>query len=143
MTNNVMSEQDLETAVSACIESILWTGYYILEAETEPILLNPDYTVDDVSPEVESELKDRISSFVETYSAEVHAYIEAITTSLTSRDEAWVYFGHDYALTCNRHGAGFWDRGMGEVGEELTAAAVAESGFSLYPGDDNLLYLES
>ena len=45
MTNNVMSEQDLETAVSACIESILWTGYYILEAETEPILLNPDYTV--------------------------------------------------------------------------------------------------
>lgn len=29
-------------------------------------------------------------------------------------------FGHDFALTRNGHGAGFWDRGLGMVGEALT-----------------------
>lgn len=29
-------------------------------------------------------------------------------------------FGHDYWLTRNGHGAGFWDRGLGEVGDKLS-----------------------
>lgn len=33
--------------------------------------------------------------------------------------------GHDFYLTRNRHGAGFWDRGLGIVGERLTASAHA------------------
>lgn len=31
--------------------------------------------------------------------------------------------GHDFALTRNHHGAGFWDRGLSDVGDRLTAAA--------------------
>lgn len=31
--------------------------------------------------------------------------------------------GHDFYLTRNRHGAGFWDRGLGDVGRRLTEAA--------------------
>lgn len=31
--------------------------------------------------------------------------------------------GHDFALTRNGHGAGFWDRGYGPVGDRLTDAA--------------------
>lgn len=31
--------------------------------------------------------------------------------------------GHDFWLTRNGHGAGFWDRGYGELGEQLTAAS--------------------
>lgn len=33
--------------------------------------------------------------------------------------------GGDFHLTRNRHGAGFWDRGYGEVGERLSDAARA------------------
>lgn len=33
--------------------------------------------------------------------------------------------GHDFWLTRGRHGAGFWDRGMGELGQLLTDAAHA------------------
>jgi hypothetical protein len=33
--------------------------------------------------------------------------------------------GHDFALTRNRHGAGFWDRGLGDLGARLTDAAHA------------------
>ena len=31
--------------------------------------------------------------------------------------------GGDFYLTRNRHGAGFWDRGYGDVGKQLTEAA--------------------
>lgn len=31
--------------------------------------------------------------------------------------------GHDFWLTREGHGAGFWDRGLGELGDKLTKAA--------------------
>jgi len=37
----------------------------------------------------------------------------------------WERHGEDFALTRNRHGAGFWGRGYGEVGDRLTEAAHA------------------
>lgn len=48
--------------------------------------------------------------------------------------------GHDFWLTRNRHGAGFWDRGAGAVGDRLTAAAHSWGEIYLYPGDDGKLY---
>ena len=30
--------------------------------------------------------------------------------------------GHDFILTANHHGVGFWDRGLGEIGDRLTEA---------------------
>lgn len=35
----------------------------------------------------------------------------------------WEQAGHDFWLTRNGHGAGFWDRGMGKRGEKLTESA--------------------
>jgi hypothetical protein len=49
--------------------------------------------------------------------------------------------GHDFWLTRNRHGAGFWDRGLGELGERLTKAAQSFGESDLYLGDDGQLYL--
>jgi hypothetical protein len=31
--------------------------------------------------------------------------------------------GHDFWLTRNGHGAGFWDRGLGKIGDQLTKEA--------------------
>lgn len=44
--------------------------------------------------------------------------------------------GHDFWLTRNRHGAGFWDRGLGEVGTKLTDAAHAWGSLDLYVTDE-------
>jgi hypothetical protein len=49
--------------------------------------------------------------------------------------------GHDFWLTRNRHGAGFWDRGLGVVGDKLTAAAHAYGACDIYLGDDDLIYI--
>jgi hypothetical protein len=47
--------------------------------------------------------------------------------------------GHDYWLTRNHHGAGFWDRGLGELGDKLTEAAHNDGSVELYLGTDDLV----
>ena len=53
-------------------------------------------------------------------------------------------FGHDFALTRNGHGCGFWDRdneGLPRVlGEALTKACGAFPPVDLYVGDDGKAY---
>lgn len=44
----------------------------------------------------------------------------------------WQCAGHDFYLTRNRHGAGFWDRGMGIVGDKLTKRAHEEGEFDFF-----------
>ena len=48
--------------------------------------------------------------------------------------------GHDFYLTRNGHGVGFWDRGYGELGNMLTDAAQEFGSFDLYLGDDGTVY---
>jgi hypothetical protein len=48
---------------------------------------------------------------------------------------------YDLWLTRNGHGAGFWDRGLGEAGEVLTKLAHEMGACDLYLGDDGLVYL--
>lgn len=48
--------------------------------------------------------------------------------------------GHDFWLTRNGHGAGFWDRGMGKLGDRLADAARAYGSVDLYVGDDKKIY---
>lgn len=43
--------------------------------------------------------------------------------------------GHDFALTRNGHGAGFWDRGYGKVGEHLTESAKVYGEHSVITDD--------
>jgi hypothetical protein len=49
--------------------------------------------------------------------------------------------GHNFWLTRNRHGAGFWDRGLGALGDRLTKAAHAYGECDIYLGDDGKLHL--
>lgn len=52
---------------------------------------------------------------------ECKEFQQANAADLSALDPAQA--GMDFFLTRNRHGAGFWDRGLGEVGARLTAAA--------------------
>lgn len=44
--------------------------------------------------------------------------------------------GHDFWLTRNHHGAGYWDRGLGDIGKALTKAAheYGEADLHLFRG---------
>jgi hypothetical protein len=48
-------------------------------------------------------------------------------------------FGHDFVLSANGHGTGFWDRGLGDLGDqlhELTAGFGIDAEFALNQNGD-------
>ena len=66
-------------------------------------------------------------------------FVEANADDLADIDPGQA--GHDFWLTRNHHGAGFWDRGLGDVGDRLTKAAHVYGEVNLYRGDDGKLYV--
>jgi hypothetical protein len=50
------------------------------------------------------------------------------------------YAGHDFALTRNHHGTGFWDRGFSN-GDKLTALAARFGEVTPLWGDDGKIHL--
>lgn len=48
--------------------------------------------------------------------------------------------GHDFWLTRNQHGCGYWERGLGGLGQALTEASHSYGGCDLYVGDDRKVH---
>jgi hypothetical protein len=67
--------------------------------------------------------------------ADCAAFQSANADDLTGFDDAQT--GHDFWLTRNRHGAGFWDRGYPDgIGDRLSDAAHAFGEVCPYVSDD-------
>lgn len=111
-----------QTFLDAYIECALWSS---TDDDGEPL-----DQIDDL--EISDQLREQMKSDAEDFqSANSQLYREAMSDSQA---------GHDFWLTRNGHGAGFWDRGLGKLGETLTAKAKEYGGFGLYIGDDGKLY---
>lgn len=91
--------------------------------------LDDNYTVDDIALEAIANAEEDCEDFQEANALDLEA-----TGASDSQN------GHDFWLTRNGHGAGFWDRGYGEVGERLTAAAKVYGSVGLYVGDNGMVY---
>jgi len=92
--------------------------------------LDRDYSITDIAP---SELARIIADCAEFQQAHEALLMQAGTPSQN---------GHDYWLTRNHHGAGFWDRGYSkELGQALTDASHAAGERDLYIGDDGQVYM--
>lgn len=65
-------------------------------------------------------------------------FIDAQGDDLESLDNEQV--GHDFWLTRNGHGAGFWDRGLGAKGDRLSKACEPYGSVDLYVGDDEKIH---
>jgi hypothetical protein len=91
------------------------------------------YIFDDFAPEAIAQAEKECRDFQET-NADLLRQFQAITGQDAD------YCGHDFSLTRNGHGTGFWDRGAGQVGDQLTAACKPYGEVSVYVGNDNRLY---
>lgn len=89
--------------------------------------LDDNYSISDISKETLSKLKTIANSF----------YQEAYEMIKNDVDQA----GHDFWLTQNGHGAGFWDGDWKEHGDALTVLAKKHKEVDLYVGDDGKLYI--
>lgn len=119
---------DIEKVLTAYIECALWSSTDNADKSGgEP--LDANYTPDDISAECLESMRGDVEDFVE-------ANAELLAKSGQS-DEQIV---HDFWLTRNRHGAGFWDRGLGDIGRQLTEMSHPYGSCDLSFGDDGLIY---
>jgi len=93
--------------------------------------LDKDYGIEDVAPSSLKQAQQDVDDFFE---------LAAELIEKSGMDDRRV--GHDFWLTRNGHGAGFWDRGLGKVGDDLTRDAETYGGIDPYVGDDGLVYIE-
>ena len=99
------------------IDTLLWSNTDNAdEYGGEP--LSDNYDVHDFTKESLKEIIEICKDFRESNEALLNAAYEA-TRNGESRA------GHDFALTKNGHGAGFWDGDWGEYGDALTEASEA------------------
>lgn len=134
---------NLDTFTRSYIEAALWSSTdNANESGGEP--LDQNYSISDIAPEtlaqMVSDCKDFQSSFGEYWTEKHNGEIRA---------------GHDFWLTRNGHGAGFWDGDWKElmpaeedslvnqyhtVGDYLTAMCKPYGSFDMYVGDDGKIY---
>jgi hypothetical protein len=114
----------LETVLHHYAICALWSS---TQDDGEP--LDAVYTSDDIAPETLESMRSDCADFIESNA-------EALEESGLSDEQ----IGHDFWLTRNGHGAGFWDRGLGEIGEALTKASKHYGEVYLYVGDDGYIY---
>lgn len=102
------------------------------ESGGEP--LDRNYAVDDIADESVTAMIADCEDFQSANVALLRRYYDA--------DRSSEQAGHDFWLTRNGHGAGFWDRGLGELGKSLSDAAKAYGECNPYVGDDGKIYCE-
>lgn len=102
----------------------LWSS---TDDQGEP--LDSNYSLDDISAETWGRMSEDVLQFIK-------ANAELLEQSGQSDEQ----IGHDFWLTRNGHGAGFWDRGLGDIGDKLTEACKAFGEAWLYVGDDGQIH---
>ncbi len=100
--------------------------------------LDEKYNSDDLAPETRKAMETDCEKFIAENETALGDYAEIIGShpEYTESEKA----GHDFWLTRNGHGTGFWDRGIGETGDKLTEASTGFGEVDLYVGDDGKLY---
>jgi hypothetical protein len=68
-------------------------------------------------------------------------FCEAVKSQLPYLDADPIDLGHDFWLTRNHHGAGFWDGDWSDGSDVLTEIAEAFGESDMYLGDDGLIYV--
>jgi hypothetical protein len=121
---------NLEQFLQASMVCALWSS---TDDEGNP--LDDAYGPDDIAPACRASMRETCADFITANAADLAEYCERMPGGEESA-------GHDFWLTRNGHGAGFWDRGLGKLGDRLSAAAKVYSSVDLYAGDDGLIYGE-
>jgi hypothetical protein len=118
--------RSLDAFTRAYITAALWsTMDESTESGGEP--MDKNYTIKDIAPETLARMAADAAQFQSANWDLIHYDLEQA--------------GHDFWLTRNGHGAGFWDGDWPEpAATQLTDAAHAYGEFDLYVGDDGMIH---
>jgi hypothetical protein len=114
--------KELDRFTKSYIETALWSS---CDDFDNP--LDANYSVNDLALET----LEKIIADCSKFQAE----------NLAMFENGFTQAGHDFWLTRNHHGAGFWDGDYPENGNTLTAKSNEYGECDLYVGDDGMLYI--
>jgi len=118
---------DVDEMLGGYLDALLWSTNDESD-EAGGVPMDRDHTIADFTPEAVAKARSDIELFVLLADAD-----------MASTEANGSQHGHDFWLTRNHHGAGFWDRGYGEVGTRLTALAHLFGEVNAYVGDDGTI----
>lgn len=123
------TEEKKDKMLTAYLVCALWSSHDETDEDGgEPFDRN--YGIEDFAPEALQEASDDVKAFV--------AKARKLLDKYSLDDES---VGHDFWLTRNGHGAGFWDRGYKDnLGDKLTAISKTFKEIHPYLGDDGKIY---
>ena len=116
----------MDAFTRAYLEAALWSSLDNTDDQGgEP--LDANYGFGDIASETLASIKSDCESFLRDHAADIGNNIEQA--------------GHDFWLTRNHHGCGFWDGDWPEeTDQRLTEASHAYGIVDLYVGDDGFIY---
>jgi hypothetical protein len=98
--------RNIDTILRHYLVCAVWTG---TDNDGEP-LGSTGWTVDDIH-----------ESSIDKARLDIERFVSLAGDMLDGLSDETI--GHDFWLTRNRHGTGFWDRGLGDVGNRLSKIA--------------------
>jgi hypothetical protein len=137
-----MQATQLTPFARSYIETALWSS-----TDEDGTPLDRDHSIEDIAPDTRTAMVEDCADFEATF-----------VPFITGRE---AQAGHDFWLTRNGHGAGFWDGDWSDpyappaddddnwhaaegayptVGDYLTAMSKPYGSYGLYVGDDNLIH---
>lgn len=137
---------DLDLFIHGYIEAMFWTesagGDYTIDNwfsdETQEAVsegqsdgeIPSDAGFNELHPDALDEIISDCIAFQDKANKQLCAAYAMETVSYTAEQA-----GHDYWLTRNGHGVGYWDRGLGQVGADLSELAHSQGGAAVFFGD--------
>jgi hypothetical protein len=121
------------TFLNSYIETSLWSS-----TDEDGIPLDDSkYADSELAPVTRERFKEDCAAFYKQYAKVMNILSDDVVRSLPNESR----IAHDFWLTRNRHGAGFWDGDYPEpLGAILTDLAHSFGECDLYVGDDNLIH---
>lgn len=123
MTTAVRGDQ-MEVAEKGMLAAALWT---MCDGGGNPVA--DDLTIDAFDPQTRSELR-----------GDLHAFVMSNVDDIAESGLDSEQIGHDFWMTRQHHGVGFWDRGLGEVGTRLTEACHPFGEVYLERSENSVVY---
>ena len=138
-TNGAIDFNALDKFTQGYVEAAYFTKTGTAD-DAEDGLENASF--EDLHPDALAEMVKECKAFQERY-ADLLSKAYAMTTD-RGHDYDAEAAGRDLWFTRNGHGVGFWDRGLGDVGDALAEACGWRTDFperTLYMGDDMRVHI--
>lgn len=121
-----MIEHNFKSFFEAYVEAALWSSMDHVNGED----IHLDAHDGPINETTLKALRDEAETF----------WIKALAIGVPDTGHDARAAGHDFWLTRNRHGAGFWDGDWGDQGDALTELSHSYPEIDLYIGDDGAIH---